>query len=237
MAEDTEEEETVAPDEQREALLAQLTEHLGDALVGSHLKPHDDLWIRVSLDAWATTADVLRNKLRARYFDFLSAIDWLPSPYGRSMDSEVEIELGLDDPAEPNDTAASTPETGYAGGDTRFQVFARVLNVADKWGVHVKADVPDGDLRVPTWIGTYAGANWHEREVREMFGIEFEGHPDLRNLYLPGDFIGNPMRKDYPLLARQVKPWPGIVDVEPLPGEDEEDEAKDGTKDGEGAPA
>jgi NADH-quinone oxidoreductase subunit C len=51
-----------------------------------------------------------------------------------------------------------------------------------------------------------------------MFGIGFAGHPDLRNMYLPTDFEGHPLRKDFPLLARMVKPWPGIVDVEPLPG-------------------
>ena len=58
-----------------------------------------------------------------------------------------------------------------------------------------------------------------------MFGITFLGHPDPRNLYLPGEFEGYPLRKDFPLLARVVKPWPGIVDVEPMPGEPAEDEA------------
>jgi NADH-quinone oxidoreductase subunit C len=52
-----------------------------------------------------------------------------------------------------------------------------------------------------------------------MFGITFDGHPGLRHLYLPGEFEGHPLRKDFPLLARLVKPWPGIVDVEPMPGE------------------
>jgi NADH-quinone oxidoreductase subunit C len=57
-----------------------------------------------------------------------------------------------------------------------------------------------------------------------MFGITFEGNPDLRNLYLPTEFEGHPLRKEFPLLARVVKPWPGIVDVEPMPGEDPDDE-------------
>ena len=73
----------------------------------------------------------------------------------------------------------------------------------------------------------YAGANWHEREAAEMFGIDFVGHPNLRNLYLPGAFEGNPMRKDFALLSRRIKPWPGIVDVEPMPGEDEDGEGED----------
>jgi NADH-quinone oxidoreductase subunit C len=57
-----------------------------------------------------------------------------------------------------------------------------------------------------------------------MFGITFDGHPHLRNIYLPSEFEGNPLRKDFPLLARHVKPWPGIVDVEPMPDGDDEDE-------------
>jgi NADH-quinone oxidoreductase subunit C len=84
--------------------------------------------------------------------------------------------------------------------------------------VTIKADVPDENPTVESVSVVYAGANWHERETHEMFGIHFDGHPDLRNMYLPSDFEGHPLRKDFPLLARMVKPWPGIVDVEPLPG-------------------
>ena len=99
-----------------------------------------------------------------------------------------------------------------------MQVFVRLVNSKTHMGVTVKADVPDSDPRVESIVDVYAGANWHERETHEMFGIGFDGHPDLRNMYLPGDFEGHPLRKDFPLLARMVKPWPGIVDVEPLPG-------------------
>jgi NADH-quinone oxidoreductase subunit C len=52
----------------------------------------------------------------------------------------------------------------------------------------------------------------------------FDGHPGLRHLYLPSEFEGHPLRKDFPLLARVVKPWPGLVDVEPMPGEPQETE-------------
>jgi NADH-quinone oxidoreductase subunit C len=94
-------------------------------------------------------------------------------------------------------------------------------------GVFVKADLPDDELRVASLVPVYPGAGWHERECWEMYGFTFDGHPGLRHLYLPGEFEGHPLRKDYPLLARLVKPWPGIVDVEPMPGEpaDAEDES------------
>jgi NADH-quinone oxidoreductase subunit C len=78
---------------------------------------------------------------------------------------------------------------------------------------------------IPSIADVFAGADWHERETHEMFGIGFTGHPGLHHLYLPGAFEGFPLRKDFPLLARAVKPWPGLVDKEPIPGEDEEEEA------------
>ena len=62
-----------------------------------------------------------------------------------------------------------------------------------------------------------------------MYGFSFNGHPGLRALYLPSEFEGHPLRKDYPLLARRVKPWPGIVDVELMPGgEDDDASAEEG---------
>ena len=70
-----------------------------------------------------------------------------------------------------------------------------------------------------------------------MFGVIFAGHPDLRHIYLPSEFEGNPMRKDFPLLARRVKPWPGIVDVELMPGEAGDEASVDETSGGENAGA
>jgi NADH-quinone oxidoreductase subunit C len=111
--------------------------------------------------------------------------------------------------------------TGVAGGDTRFQVFARLYSVEKKVGVTIKVDLPEEDPQLDSLVGLYRGADWHERETWEMYGFDFLGHPGLRHLYLPGEFEGHPLRKDFPLLARLVKPWPGLVDVEPLPGEPE----------------
>ena len=207
-------------DEARDALLAQLSSELGDSLVGSHIRPHDDLWIRVTADSWRDLAEFLRTGLGFAYFNFLSAIDWMPSPFGRDMDSQVDNVLEPPDPKE-----VEPMEQGVAGGDTRFQVFARVNDVVNHRAVIAKADVPES-MTIPSWVPVFRGADWHERECWEMYGIDFAGHGDLRHLYLPGAFEGNPLRKDYPLLARRMKPWPGIVDVENMPGEDD-DEAEE----------
>jgi NADH-quinone oxidoreductase subunit C len=196
----------------REGVVTALREALGDGLIDSLIKPNDDIWVRVSAEAWQQAGRVLRDVVGCEYFCFLSAIDWMPSPFGRSED----------DPTAPPVERDMSIKQGYTGGDTRLQVFARVTNLSKHFGVTIKADVPDDAPMIDTWIPVYAGANWHERECHEMFGIGFHGHPDLRNMYLPTDFEGHPLRKDFPLLARMVKPWPGIADVEPLPGDDEE---------------
>lgn len=213
-AEETVEEE--APrDERLEELLERFTHFLGDAIVGSHIVVGKDLWIRVRADAWRAAAEVARNDMHARYFGFLSGIDWMPSPYGRGLDSEVDKIVAGEAPPEPEPI-----EQGYAGGETRFQVFARVAHIGEPhatWGVTLKADVPDDPFEVESWTSVFAGADWHERECHEMFGIGFVGHPGLRHMYLPHDFQGHPLRKDFPLVARMVKPWPGIVDVEAMP--------------------
>jgi NADH-quinone oxidoreductase subunit C len=200
-------------DELRSPLLEKLAAKLGDAVLETVVVPGRDVWARIRTDAWAEAARVLREDLGFTYFCFLNAIDWMDSPFGKSEDDSAPAAVDPDGPF----------ETGVAGGETRFQVFARVETPGTGIGITVKADVPD-DLTVPTWTGTYAGANWHERETWEMFGITFAGHPHLVHLYLPGGFEGHPGRKDFPLLARMVKPWPGLVDVEPMPGEDPEDE-------------
>jgi NADH-quinone oxidoreductase subunit C len=209
--------EAAPVDEVREALLTEIEAELGDAVVGSHIAVDHDIWVRVTREAWREAGIVIRDHFGFRYFEFLSAIDWLPSPFGKNEDS----------PTDPPPAPKTDIVTGYAGGDTRFQVFARVHSLPRKLGITLKADLPDDDLTIDSWLPVFAGANWHEREAHEMFGIDFTGHPHLTHLYLPGEFEGHPLRKDFPLLARHVKPWPGIVDVEPMPaGSDDESEAE-----------
>jgi NADH-quinone oxidoreductase subunit C len=198
----------------REGVVDLLRNALGTDLVDTHLVPNDDLWVRVELSAWRRTAEVLAAA-GFDYFCFLSAIDWMPSPWGR----------GEEDPDDPPRERSTEIVQGVTGGDTRFQLLARLNDTRRHLGVTLKADLPDDHLVAESWVPVFAGANWHERETHEMFGIGFAGHPDLRNMYLPGDFEGYPLRKDFPLLARMVKPWPGIVDVEPMPTDDAADEA------------
>src|SRR4051794_33431600 len=196
----------------REGIVQRLRDSLGNGVVDSVVKPGDDVWIRVSGAAWRAAGMALRDVIGCDYFCFLSAIDWSPSPYGR----------GEDDPTQPAPERDTRTRPGVAGGDTRMQVFAMVTNLKEHFGVTLKADVPYDNPVRDSWISVYAGHTWHEREARDIFGIAFGAPTDLRNFYLPSDFVGYPLRKEFPLLARHVKPWPRIADVEPLQGGDED---------------
>ena len=229
MSTDTEapeqEEVVVETDAAREAIAQAFADHLGDGFIEQHIVPGSDLWIRIDRGSWVAAARFAKDRLGMTWLDFVSAIDWMPSPFGRDMEAEQDwVVHGREEQEAP------AQETGVAGGDTRFQMLLRVYSTDEHMGITIKADLPDGDAAIDTIIPVFAGANWHEREVWEMFGIHINDHPDLRALYLPSGFEGNPLRKDYPLVARRVKPWPGIVDVEAMP---EEDEAGDGAEGGE----
>ena len=87
---------------------------------------------------------------------------------------------------------------------------------------HFVTELDKTDPAIASLTPSIGGAAWHEREAHDMFGIDFIGNDNLKPLYLPDDFLGNPLLKSYPLISREVKPWPGEVDVEAMPAEEPE---------------
>jgi NADH-quinone oxidoreductase subunit C len=87
--------------------------------------------------------------------------------------------------------------------EPRFEITYLLLNPGGAAGapsrLRLKVRVPGASARVPTLSGVWASANWAEREAFDLYGIEFDGHPDLRRILLPEDWDGYPMRKDYPV--------------------------------------
>jgi NADH-quinone oxidoreductase subunit C len=81
----------------------------------------------------------------------------------------------------------------------RFHVIYRFTSVANNIILTLRVPVPGINPSLPTVSHLYRGANWRERELWDMFGIKFEGHPDLRRILMPADWEGHPLRKDYPL--------------------------------------
>ncbi|HEY2994375.1 MAG TPA: NADH-quinone oxidoreductase subunit C [Methylomirabilota bacterium] len=85
----------------------------------------------------------------------------------------------------------------------RFDVVYHLYSVPHNHRLRVKVRVDEDDASVPTAVGLWPIANWFEREVWDMFGVRFSGHPDLRRLLMYEEFVGHPLRKDYPINRRQ----------------------------------
>jgi NADH-quinone oxidoreductase subunit C len=90
----------------------------------------------------------------------------------------------------------------YPGARDRFGVVYVLLNTTSGERVVVKTYLNEPDLTLPSAFPLWRGADWLEREVYDMYGIVFEGHPDLRRILMPEEFTSFPLRKDYPLRGR-----------------------------------
>jgi NADH-quinone oxidoreductase subunit C len=93
----------------------------------------------------------------------------------------------------------------YPKRDAQFDIVYILYSFHHNQRVRVKTQIKDGE-RLRTAVGIWETANWLEREVFDMFGIEFDGHPDLKRILLPDGWKGHPLRKDYPIL-QQDQEW------------------------------
>ena len=87
--------------------------------------------------------------------------------------------------------------------EPRFQVAYNLYSVTKKHSLRLRVELRSDDLKVPTISGVFKTADWWERYVYDMFGVEFVGHPNLKRLMLYPEFVGHPLRKDYPVRKRQ----------------------------------
>jgi NADH-quinone oxidoreductase subunit C/D len=103
------------------------------------------------------------------------------------------------------------------GHDDRFEVVLHLYSVSQKHHVRLKTSVPESHPHLPTLTGVFRGANWFEREAWDLYGVVFDGHPNLKRLLTHEAFVGHGMRKDYPVGKRHVlkSPEPWLVQVPP----------------------
>lgn len=97
----------------------------------------------------------------------------------------------------------------YLGRDPRFMVVYNLYSIPNKDRLRVKAPVAETDCAIDTVTGVWNTANWLEREVFDLFGITFRNHPDLRRILMTDDWVGHPLRKDYPLQGPDREPYKG----------------------------
>jgi NADH-quinone oxidoreductase subunit C len=89
--------------------------------------------------------------------------------------------------------------------EPRFNVVYQVYSVSQNVNIELRVPVNHNHPSLPSITSIYINANWFEREIFDMFGIHFEGHPDLRRIIMPYDWQGHPLRKDYPLGYEEVQ--------------------------------
>ncbi|MDH4118966.1 MAG: NADH-quinone oxidoreductase subunit C [Acidimicrobiia bacterium] len=168
------------------------------SVVGGSVEPAvDTVKVSVPASGWVSALTAARDDLGLVFFSWLAGVDWT------------------------NDVAVGDPPAEEV--DQRIEILCTVADVTDGRRVTFSTSLDWENPVIDSLVAVYPGANWHERETAEMLGVEFLGHPDPGHLYLPDSFLGNPLRKSYKLLSREVKPWPGTVDVEAMPGVDDDD--------------
>lgn len=89
--------------------------------------------------------------------------------------------------------------------EDRFEVVYQLMSLTKLWRLTVKVAVSESNPEVSSVVSLWAGANFLEREVWDMFGIRFAGHPDLRRILMYEEFVGHPLRKDYPVQGKQPR--------------------------------
>lgn len=144
-------------------------------------------------------------KLKGRYGSGMEALTYLGQNYmvvDRSMIPEI---LQLLRNEEQFDYCVDITAVHYPQREKQFEVVWVLYSFARNERIRVKTQIADGaslDSSVPLW----AAANWLEREVYDMFGIKFDGHPDMKRILLPEEWKGHPLRKDYGIL-QQDNEW------------------------------
>jgi NADH-quinone oxidoreductase subunit C len=120
-------------------------------------------------------------------------------------DRIVEAARTLRDQHGFNMLAALSAVDYWPQREPRFHAIYEFKNIPQKLRIELRVPLNGDEPVLPTLTGVFPNANWHERELWDMFGIKIEGHPDLRRILMPEDWVGHPLRKDYPLGYEEVQ--------------------------------
>jgi NADH-quinone oxidoreductase subunit C len=161
--------------------------------------------------------DALRGSVAEGALEAAPSADGMPAVYIQ-REHLVDVCRALRDRPELGFAfAADMTAADYYPREPRFELVLHVAALGTPgFGetakrLRIKVRIPGANPSVPTLTGVWPGMNWAEREVWDMFGIRFDGHPDLRRILMPDDWEGHPARKDYPV---QIKMTPKVY--EPL---------------------
>ena len=151
-------------------------------------------------------SQIALDRLRERFGD---AITETHSMYGDdtavvARDRILEVLTFLrNDPDLVFNMCSDVTCVDYFGREPRFEVVYHLYSITKKKRVRVKVRLAEDDATLASSVSLWSGNNWFEREAFDMYGVRFEGHPDLRRMFMWSSFEGHPLRKDYPKDRRQ----------------------------------
>jgi NADH-quinone oxidoreductase subunit C len=159
------------------------------------------------------------DRLRAQFGDAIQSLEDVHGHAVALVSAERYTEIARflrDDPELDLDFFDFLSGVDYTSKGRGYEVVTHVYSTRHNHHVRLRVECDAEEPRCPSIHEVWPGANWAEREVWELFGIIVEGHPHLVKLLLPEQFEGHPLRKDFALMTREAKPWPGGVEGEDL---------------------
>ncbi len=164
------------------------------------LLAYDELTLTVSMDQWVSACETLRDTPRLCFEQCLDLCGVDYSTYAVGKEGQ--------------------PEAGRPDFPARFAVVIHLMSIEHNWRLRVRVWVADNEFPVLSSLtNVWPSANWYEREAFDLFGIVFEGHPDLRRILTDYGFIGHPFRKDFPVYGNvemRYDPEQGRVVYQPV---------------------
>lgn len=160
----------------------------------------DELTLTVPSDRWVAIAEQLRDDSRLSFDTCidLCGVDYLTYGQGKEGDEQA-------------------PGNGFPA---RYAIVVQLLSVTHNWRLRIRTWPTDNEFPVlESLVGVWPAANWYEREAFDLFGVVFEGHPDLRRILTDYGFIGHPFRKDFPVYGNvemRYDPEQGRVVYQPV---------------------
>lgn len=193
-------------------LLSRLQERFGDTVL-SCVRKHREVTLEVSADNLLRTCRILRDESSFRFEMLMDLCGVDYSAYGKSeWQTDISTDTGFSRGVRSQDAEANTPR--------RFAVVYHLLSIHNNQRMRLRVFSENNDMPiVNSVVDIWNSANWYEREAFDLFGIIFDGHPDMRRILTDYGFIGHPFRKDFPLSGQvemRYDPEKGRVVYEPV---------------------
>lgn len=152
-------------------------------------------------------SDPIAETLKARFGDAIGSVVEFrgETTVGVKPDAIVDVCTFLrDDPVAAYNFMSDISAVDVWPDEPRFQVNYHLYSMTHNTRLRLKVSVRDGQS-IPSVTGVWPAADWFERETYDLFGVRFSGHPDLRRILLPEEYLGHPMRRDAPLVVEEVE--------------------------------